>query len=68
MDSHLEHAETGLETLNRGVSATLGLIRGMTPSMRIPNFGCRVQESKCSLRDHTALNYHLRWIMEYAEQ
>jgi hypothetical protein len=32
-DLHLEHAETGLETLNRGVSATLGLERGIFPSL-----------------------------------
>jgi hypothetical protein len=31
-DLHLEHAETGLETLNNGVSATLGLERGIFPS------------------------------------
>jgi hypothetical protein len=31
MDSHLEQAETGLETLNRGVSATFGLERGIFP-------------------------------------
>jgi hypothetical protein len=36
LNSHLEHAETGLETLNNGVSAPLGPDRCIANSKKVP--------------------------------